>query len=259
MKKKIIIKVIICIFLIISVLLGGIVTVRYNKLNEYKTKPIKITDSFTYTAHTGCLGTDDNSLESIAVGAEYGAQIVEFDVRYYDKNPVLAHDEPKGDEVTLKEAFLKVKEYEDLKVNVDIKSTEYLEKVQITAEETGVSDRIFFTGIEESDVEVVKKTCPDVEYYLNVDVLSPRKQNEEYLRSLVEKVKSCGAVGINFNKDNATEELVDIFHENGLLVSIWTVNDTVDIYRILSYGPDNITTRNPDKLREALKEINYSK
>ena len=92
-----------------------------------------------------------------------------------------------------------------------------------------------------------------------MDVLSPRKQNEEYLRSLVEKVKSCGAVGINFNKDNATEELVDIFYENGLLVSIWTVNDDLDIYRILSYGPDNITTRHPDKLREALKEINYSK
>ena len=257
MKK--IIKTKICISPIISVLSGVILTVRYNKLKGYKTKPIKITESFTYTAHTGCMGTEDNSLESIEVGVEYGAQIVEFDVRYYKQNPVLAHDEPKGDEVTLKEAFLKVKEYENLKVNVDIKSTEYLEKVQIIAEETGVSDRIFFTGIEERDADIVKKTCPDVQYYLNVDVLSPRKQSEEYILSLVEKIKSCGAVGINFNKGKATQELVDIFHENGLLVSIWTVNNNRDIYRILSYGPDNITTRKPDKLKDALKEINYSK
>ncbi len=259
MKKKRIVVTAISLILVISVL-GGLMIVMYNnKIDDYKNKPLKITESFTYTAHTGCLDTDDNSLESIEVGVENGAQIVEFDVQYYNKIPVLAHDEPKGDEVTLKDAFLKVKEYENLQVNVDIKSTTFLHKVGEVAEETGVSDRIFFTGIEEKDVKVVKDSCPKVQYYLNVDVLSPRKQNEEYILSLVEKVKSLGAVGINFNKDNATEELVDIFHENGLLVSIWTVNNDMDIYRILSYGPDNITTRRPDKLKDALKEINYSK
>lgn len=230
-----------------------------NKMDEFKNKPLKITENFTYTAHTGCLDTEDNSIESIEVGVENGAQIVEFDVQYYNKIPVLAHDEPKGDEITLKEAFLKVKEYEKLKVNVDIKNVTFLHKVREVAEETDVTDRIFFTGIEENDVKVVIDSCPDVQYYLNVDVLSLKKQNKEYLLSLVEKVKSHGAVGINLNKDNATQELVEIFHENGLLVSIWTVNADTDIYRILSYGPDNITTRRPDKLKAALKEINYTK
>lgn len=257
MKNKKIITIIVCICIVISLILGVIFMTSY-KQNEYKNACEKPGENFTYTAHTGCLDTEDNSLQSIETGVEYGAQIVEFDVRYYDSIPVLAHDDPKGDEVTLTDAFLKVKEYEDLKVNVDIKSTEYLEKVQIIAEETGVLDRIFFTGIEEGDVEVVKKTCPDVQYYLNVDVASPRKQDEEYLLSLVEKVKSCGAVGINFNKDNATKELVDIFHENGLLVSIWTVNNTTDMYKILSYSPDNITTRRPDKMKDVLEEINNS-
>lgn len=258
MKKQIIkvICVVLSVVLAISIIFF---VVNVKKMNDYKNKPLKIKPDFTYTAHTGCIDTKDNSLESIDIGVSYGAKIVEFDVQYYNGNPVLAHDEPKGDEVTLKEAFLKVKEYENLKVNVDIKSTEHLEKVGVIAEETGVLDRIFFTGIEEDDVKFVKDACPDVQYYLNVDVLSPKKQSEDYLLSLVEKVKSHGAVGINFNKDNATEELVDIFHENGLLVSIWTVNNEPDIYRILSYGPDNITTRRPDKLKEALKEINYSK
>ncbi|MBQ8182705.1 MAG: glycerophosphodiester phosphodiesterase [Clostridia bacterium] len=225
------------------------------KLEVYKNSPVKINDAFTYTAHTGCLDTKDNSLESIDVGVCNGAQIVEFDVNYYDGIPVLSHDEPKGGEISLEQAFLKVKEYDNLRVNVDIKNTEYLEKVQIIAEETGVLDRIFFTGINLSDVEAVKKACPDVEYYLNVDVSSPKAQDEEYLMSLVAQVKECGAVGINFNKANATQELVDIFHENGLLVSIWTVNNKIDIYKILSYGPDNITTRRPDKLKAAIKEI----
>ena len=255
MKLKKYITIVLIAIIISAILVGSVFFMNVKKETEfYKSQPLSLPKNFTYTAHTGCMGTEDNSLESIEVGVENGAQIVEFDVRYYKQNPVLAHDEPKGDEVTLKEAFLKVKEYENLKVNVDIKSTEHLEKVQIIAEETGVSDRIFFTGIEESDADIVKKTCPDVQYYLNVDVLSPRKQSEEYLLSLVEKIKSCGAVGINFNKVKATQELVDIFHENGLLVSIWTVNEEKDMFKILYFAPDNITTRNPDVLKTLLTD-----
>lgn len=229
---------------------------KFFKVRKYKNKPVRITDSFTYTAHTGCMNTKDNSIEAIRKGAENGAHIVEFDVRYLKGVPVLSHDEPKGKEVTLKEAFCEIKQIENLKVNVDMKSTEFSGAVKKIAEETGVIDRIFFTGIQEKDVEAIKKDCSGIEYFLNVDVAKPRKQDEEYLHSLVEKVKCSGAVGINMNKANATQKLVEVFHKNGLLVSIWTVNEYADIYKILSFGPDNITTRRPDKLKEALKEIN---
>lgn len=208
--------------------------------------------NFTYTAHTGCMGTKENSLESIDVGVQYGAQIVEVDVQYYNGTPVLSHNEPKGDEVTLEEGFLKIKEYDDLKVNVDIKSVENIGAVKEIAEKTNVMDRIFFTGINDEFVSAVKEKCPDIEYYLNVSVLPLRKQTDEYLNSLVEKVKNSGAIGINFNKKSATKKLVDVFHNNGLLVSIWTVNGYFKIRKILSYGPDNITTRRPDKMKKAL-------
>ena len=258
MKNKKIIVPLVSLVAVISISSGVLLTMN-QRTENYKNMPLKIKSDFTYTAHTGCVGTPDNSLEAIEVGVANGAGIVEFDVQYYKGMPVLAHDEPKGDEVTLEEAFMKIKEYDGLRVNVDIKSVEHLYTVGEVAEKTGVKDRIFFTGINEEDVQKVKEDCPDIDYYLNVDVLSERKQTDEYLQSLVEKVKSCGAVGINFNKDNATQKLVDVFHENGLLVSIWTVNDYGNIYEILSYGPDNITTRRPDRMKEALIEINYSK
>ena len=209
--------------------------------------------NFTYTAHTGCMGTKENSLKSIDVGVQYGAQIVEIDVQYYNGVPVLSHNEPNGDEVTLEEGFLKIKEYDDLKVNVDIKSVENIGAVKEIAEKTNVMDRIFFTGINDEFVSAVKEKCPDIEYYLNVSVLPPLKQTDEYLNSLVEKVKNSGAVGINFNKKSATKKLVKVFHNNGLLVSIWTVNGYFKIRKILSYGPDNITTRRPDKMKKALE------
>lgn len=208
----------------------------------------------TITAHTGCVGTKENSLEAIEKGVEYGAQIVEFDVRYHNGIPVLSHDEPKGGEVTLEKAFLKIKEYDGLKVNVDIKSVEHLHTVGEVAEKTGVKDRIFFTGINDDFVAAAKKECSDIEYYLNVSVLPARKQTDEYLNSLVEKVKNSGAVGINFNKKSATKRLVEVFHKNGLLVSIWTVNGYFKICKIMSFGPDNITTRRPDRLKKFLDE-----
>ncbi len=218
-----------------------------------KNTPVNLPEGFTYTAHTGCVGTEDNSLEAIETGAKYGAQIVEFDLNFLpDGTAVLAHDKPKGNEVTLDEAFKKVSEFEELKVNVDAKSVENLSEVVRLAKKHGILNRIFYTGIELSDVEAVKKDSPEIPYYLNFNVEKPKKQTPEYLKNLVEGVKGCGAIGINFNKDNATKELVDIFHENDLLVSIWTVNKEKEMYEILHLSPDNITTKQPDKMGEIL-------
>ncbi len=252
-KKFIIIAVVV---LIVAAIVGTVVLVMQKKqLDYYKSQPLSLPDGFTYTAHTGCVGTEDNSLESIEKAVEFGTDIVEFDLNFTDDGtPVLAHDAPKGDEVTLDQAFKKVSEYEGLRVNVDIKSVDALETVAPLAEKYGILDRIFYTGVNEDFVEPVRQNSPEVEYYLNLDVESERKHTEAYLQSLVDKVKSNGAVGINMNKQNATKELVDFFHSNGLLVSIWTVNEESDMYKIIYFAPDNITTRNPDKLKEILNK-----
>lgn len=248
---KRIFKIAVC---VVAVAVIGVLAIMLNEqkqLDDLKSIPLTLPDGFTYTAHTGCMGTDDNSLASIEAGVLNGAGIVEFDLNFNESGePVLAHDSPKGNEVTLDEAFKKVSEYENLKVNVDVKSVAYLEKVRPLAEKYGVADRIFFTGIFAQTVEAAKAT--GIDYYLNVDVEPEKKHTEEYLYSLVEKVKNAGAIGINFNKDNASKELVDIFHENGLLVSIWTVDKEKDMYEILSFAPDNITTRYPDRLKKIL-------
>lgn len=254
MQRKIII-IVVSLLVVAGVVLGAVAIARNNKIEEYKRNKGVLPLDFTYTAHTGCCKTDDNSIASIEAGASYGAQIVEFDLRFDEnENPVLSHDEIVGGEVTLDEAFKKVSDYEALKVNVDLKSYTALWQVQEIASKYNILPRIFFTGVGEENVDVVKMSCPAVEYYLNVDVEKPSEHTEEYLASLVAKVRECGAIGINFNKDSASKALVDYFHENGLLVSIFTVDEKVEMYEILSYAPDNITTRKPDMMQEILKE-----
>ena len=246
MKKKTLL-IIFSVFLI-SILILFLIT--HKELKKLKTN---LPENFTYTAHTGCIKTADNSLAAIEEGAKYGADIVEFDLNFLpDGTPVLSHDKPKGNEVALDEAFKKVSEYENLKVNVDVKNVQNLKEVYPLAKKYGLEDRIFYTGVTTEFLEAVKNDSPEVPYYLNVSVEKHRKQTPEYLEGLVKTVKDSGAVGINFNKDHATKKLVDTFHENDLLVSIWTVNKKRKMYKILFLEPDNITTRRPDKLKEIL-------
>ncbi len=241
-----------CVFLITILIFVLILII--NKKETEKLKAENLPENFTYTAHTGCVKTADNSLEAIEEGTKYGADIVEFDLNFLsDGTPVLSHDKPNGKEVTLQEAFKKISEYKKLKVNVDVKNVKNLKAVYPLAQKYGIEDRIFYTGITTDFVDAVKEDSPEVPYYLNINVEKPKKQTSEYLQSLVKEVKNSGAIGINFNKDNATKELVDIFHENNLLVSIWTVNKKRKMYKTLFLGPDNITTRRPDKMEEIIK------
>ncbi len=255
MKKKFAI-VITAIVLVPIITFCAVIISRNNRIEEYKKSKGEIPVSFLYTAHTGCCDTEDNSIESITAGVECGAGIIEFDLNFDEnENPVLCHDTPEGGEVTLKTAFEEVAKYEGLRVNVDAKSTKNLSAVQQMASELGILNRIFFTGICEDDVDVVKMSCPAVDYYLNAEVEKPTKHTPEYLNSLVKKVKECGAIGINLNKDSVSKELVDTFRKNGLLVSVFTVDDKVEMYKILSFAPDNITTRNPDDFAQVLKSM----
>ena len=79
---------------------GLVVTAGY--ISYIKKQPVNLPADFTITAHTGCEGTADNSLEAIEKGYLSGADIVEFDVHFDSKGePVLAHDYAADDSVKL--------------------------------------------------------------------------------------------------------------------------------------------------------------
>ena len=252
MRKKIVAA--ICAVLAVVLIIMSVFFIRdYIKLKEYKGMPLSLPDDFTVTAHTGCEGTEENSLEYLNEAVKLGVEVIEFDVSFDgEQNPVLAHDEPKGGEVTLEEAFAVVKANPHIRVNVDIKETTALDKIEKCAVEQGVLEQIFFTGVNDDFVQAVKEQTENIPYYLNVSVDKRKASDEAYLKEICDKVKESGAVGINFNYKGATKELVDYFHKEGLLVSIWTVDRELDMHKILTFAPDNITTRNPVKLMEAI-------
>ena len=245
---------------IIIVLLMSLVVVAltFSGYNYIKIKHVVLPEGFTVTAHTGCEETEDNSLDSIRKGYESGADIVEIDLNFTSNGEaVLSHDEPQSGCVTLDEAFALIAELPDLKVNVDCKSVANLKVVTELAKKHRISDRIFYTGIREENIKVVREQTPDIAYWLNFDVDAEKNTDEEYLLSLAKKTREVGAVGININYGTCSKQLVDVFHNEGLLVSIWTVNKKLDMIKTISFCADNMTTRQPSQLVEIV-ELNKS-
>lgn len=254
MKKKIIIAACV-VSAVVLIIVSAFLISDYLKLKQYKNTPLSLPEGFTVTAHTGCEGTEENSIEFLNKAVGLGVEIIEFDISFdAEGNPVLAHDKPKGGEVSLEEAFRIVKENPQINVNVDIKETTALDKIEKCAVEQGVLEQIFFTGVKDEFVQAVQEQTENIPYYLNVNVNKRKAADNSYLKEICNKVKESGAIGINFNYKNATKELVDYFHNEGLLVSIWTVDSEKDMHKILTFAPDNITTRNPLKLKEVISE-----
>ncbi len=215
----------------------------------------KLPKNFTVTAHTGCEGTKDNSLEAIKKGADAGADIVEFDLRFdKDGKGILSHDETEGTAVSLEEAFGLVASFDKLKVNVDCKTTDNLTDVYRLSEKFGITERIFYTGIEVKAVDAAKMQTPQVPYFLNYKVKILKKSNEKYIRSLIDLVKEKGAVGLNVKHTGCSKKMVKLFRKEGLLVSVWTANSTRVMKKCLSFEPDNITTRYPSTLIELINK-----
>ncbi len=232
--------------------------VRAFQITLFKKNAPILPEKFTVTAHTGCLGTEPNTVGSMQKGAKAGADIVEFDLNFGANNePVLSHGAPESNAVRLNEAFKFLSEHKNIKANVDVKSTLNLGAVRKLAEEYGVTEQLFFTGVFAEDVSAVERSCPQIPFYLNYSVNSHDNDDIAYLSHIIETVQNCGAIGINIHYKGASKRLVEAFHSEGLLVSLWTVNGKLALCRSLTLCPDNITTKRPERLRSLL-EKSYS-
>lgn len=208
----------------------------------------------TVTAHTGCMGTKMNSLESIISGIENGCDIVEFDLNFdKNNNAVLSHNPPEGGEVTLDEAFALLKKYNDIKANVDVKNTSGIIQAEKLADKYDITERIFFTGVELKHVPAVKK-CKKISYYLNIEISSKNEaDNPDFQNKILEYVKETGAAGVNVNYSNVTASFIKFMHKNNIPVSGWTAETKEVTELMLGLDFDNITTKRPDILKDLLK------
>lgn len=222
-----------------------------SKIEKYKNDPLELSENFTITAHSGACMTIPNTISSINTAIAANVDILEVDVTFRpDGTAVIVHSSsPNRFRGRLFEKALKtVSEYEDMKMNLDLKAFWNLPVIQELVIEYDMLERVFFTGVSEKEVETVKKDCPLIPFYLNASLKKDKYDDTSYAKELADKIMEIGAVGLNTHYGNMSKTIVDVLHDNGLLVSAWTVNKQIDLYFLLSIGVDNITTLRPLKL-----------
>ncbi len=238
-------------------IVGGVSLSKQLQMNKLQKEPLALPQGFTATAHAGALKTQANTLDSIEVCLEFICNgCIEVDVRFdADKQPILSHDDPESGSAvtTLEEAFGVIAQY-PARVNLDLKQITNVPEIQRLAQAQGITGQLFFTGVSQEQAELVSKDAPEIPYYLNMGVPKEERENKAYLQTLADNCKRLGAIGINLNYREASALLVEVMHENGLLVSVWTVNKKLDMCRMLHLGVDNITSKQPDVLQELMTQ-----
>lgn len=202
-------------------------------------------DSVHVTAHTGPWEIRMNSMTSLLYSLQSGADIVEFDLSLNkDGVAFMAHDADEKFLPTLEQGFAAVAKYVDIKVNVDVKNLAAMEQCQELAYKYGIADRIYYTGLFENAIPYTKEHSPLIDYYLNAGCSSDPAE----CAALCDKAVALGAIGLNLGYGDYSPELAAAAHERGLLISVYTVNETEDLRYYMTCDIDTITTEYPYRL-----------
>ncbi|MCC3372743.1 glycerophosphodiester phosphodiesterase [Cohnella sp. REN36] len=228
------------------------------------------------TAHTGCMGTRDNSEASVRTGLALGADVVEDDIRTTrDGELVLGHDDrvPLADGAEGLISALSLHELNEAsaappvrlepmlhlvrssgrRMNLDLKSDACLDPVARLIDRMDMADYVFLSGCQYDRARMAARLAPRIRRLLNVDVrpfLSADDPSSLRLavQAACEQALSAGCFGLNLPHRLAGPELAAAAAERGLDVYVWTVNDTEEMRRCAELGVRSITTRNVEAL-----------
>ena len=202
------------------------------------------------TAHSGCDGTPDNSMEFVryALGSE--GDCLEVDIRKnQNEELILSHDETVEGAVKLSQVFELLKEKPEKKINCDLKTPGLEVSVYQLAKEYGVERQLIYSGaVGISFMETRLKKYPEVQVYWNIENLIletdlgrniSMKQIEQAFHTAVNYSAQC----INMEYHMFTDKIIELLKSIGLGSSAWTVNEPDDIRKLMKKGITNITTR----------------
>jgi len=162
---------------------------------------------------------------------------------------------------------------ENLLINLEIKSTP-IEKnltpepdamVKIIIDEvsrSNLEDRIIYSSFDWRILREIKERDSKIpRAYLTSGVKGKIYDKSPWLDftplhngvELPELIKALGGSAWHPNYKDVNKEIIQISHNKGLPVNVWTVNRESDMLRMIDYGVDGIMTDYPLKLKEICK------
>lgn len=201
------------------------------------------------TAHSGSDGTPDNSRHFIKEMLQAGVTSIEVDVRRSQTGHLyLNHDKTNWAEamLSLDIAFELIKTAPNTTLHCELKETNLEHAVIALAQTHQLADRIILSGA------VSLNHLPDAKYrkqvYYNAENIIPNlyvnwEMTGEQINQIVETCHKEGIETVHFNYRLVTNGVINRLHQEGLKLSVWTVNDFAEINRFRSAAVKNITTK----------------
>lgn len=215
------------------------------------------------TAHSGCDGTKNNSLEFIRHALDTEADCLEVDVRKNHLGElVLSHDESEEDCVKLRDALALLRERPGKMINCDLKHEGLELPVYRLAARLQMADRLIYSGTVSTELLREKEDyLPEAGIYLNIESIYPGIYDEtedrpvralelDQLDQALEEAKRCHGAVINMEYTLVTDEVLECLSKHGMGCSAWTVDEEPEIRRLLGKGIANVTT---NRLKESLE------
>lgn len=206
------------------------------------------------TAHAGCMDTRMDSIESLEAAVKYGADIIEVDLNIdKNKNLVLSHDLPEEgiDYIQFYMVLEIMKKHRNILLNIDVKNSDVLSKLNNMISRNKLSESIFLTGLTFNDIEENREELKGIHYLVNLEDSDIKNINGE---RLIHKLREMNAEGININYELLTYELAALCKEERIILSVWTIDNIIDMDKAISLGVNSITTRRIDLLRGRIAE-----
>lgn len=131
----------------------------------------------------------------------------------------------------------------DILFNIEIKNhgnvSKTAEKTAEIIEEYGIERSCYVTSFSYDALKKIKKINPKIKTGLIANVASSTSFSQ---------LKYIDAVSLNYIFIN--QSIVNMAHQNGKRVFVWTVDNRTDIQRMMAMGVDNIITNRPDRVSE---------
>ena len=237
------------------------------------------------TAHTGCMYTIDNSIDSLKAAISLHCELAEVDVSSTaDGVLILNHDDNIIDEngrtyllksttyttlKTIRQAngllgVVRLEEYLEeargrIVVNLDVKTMDVIVPTAALLFSINMQNDAVLTGCELPFAIYNKGLGLGIRYMLDTGLfIDPKHPHESDAyrcgyRRMTEAALRNGCGGLNIRYDLASEELVAYAHARYMPVCAWTCNDPAHAVRLKNMGIDSITSRRPDVVIAAVR------
>ena len=235
------------------------------------------------TAHSGCEGTERDSMESIDKALELGAEAIEVDVRVDQAGTLrISHNAVSQEEYlekpTLSEVLYRIKGT-GLAVNFDLKEQQTLYKVlDETAGRGFPRERLIFSGCTSPEQLARDPLLTEkAQFFLNLEEVlkfvylhfSPDFEFSRFTELMTESWKVVGKDGneipekaadaavllygqlrasaANLPKGMVGSMMTEKLKQAGVPLSVWTVDEADCVRQCLEYGVHNITARSVEQ------------